>query len=86
MYLYHDNIYSSTHTTIIAIMGYCKYGDSIDIEYMIMTTYIRTYLRTYVSTYLYPDNTYIYIYIYIILHVYTFIIAVLYYSIFGDFI
>ena len=60
MYLYHDNIYSSTHTTIIAIMGYCKYGDSIDIQYMIMTTYIRTYLRTYVSTYLYPDNTYIY--------------------------
>ena len=46
------------HTTIIAIMGYCKYGDSIDIQYMIMTTYIRTYLRTYVSTYLYPDNTY----------------------------
>jgi hypothetical protein len=82
MYLYHDNIYSSMHTTIIAIMGYCKYGDSIDIQYMIMTTYIRTYLRTYVSTYLYPDNTYIYI----ILHVYTFIIAVLYYSIFGDFI
>ena len=58
MYLDHDNIYSSMHTTIMAIMGYCKYGDSIDIQYMIMTTYMRTYLRTYVSTYLYPDNTY----------------------------